>query len=48
MPELRYAGGGTDQAIRLAGHYGVPVFNLAREGAMERLTAEVLQLTGRA
>jgi hypothetical protein len=40
--------GGTGQAIRIAGDYGVPVFNLAREGAMERLTAEVLRLTGRA
>lgn len=40
--------GGTGQAIRLAGHYGVPVFNLARDGAMDRLSAEVLRLTGRA
>lgn len=40
--------GGTGQAIKIAAHYEVPVFNLAREGAMERLAAEVLRLTGRA
>ena len=29
--------GGTGQAIRLASRWGVPVVNLAREGALERL-----------
>lgn len=33
--------GGTGQAIRLASRWGVPVVNLARPGALERLAALV-------
>lgn len=39
--------GGTGQAIALASRYNVPVFNLAREGAKERLNDKVLDLLER-
>lgn len=40
--------GGTGQAISVASAFGVEVFNLAREGAKERLGAKVLALLDQA